>query len=177
MPDIVVCRIEDERWQGLELETLAERAARATLVHQGLDPGLFEISLLGCGDAEIAQLNAQFRGKPVPTNVLSWPQDDLAAAVPGAQPAAPLMDEDPKELGDIALAWDTCETEAAQGGKPMADHATHLLVHAVLHLLGYDHVRDADATVMEEREVAILGRLGLDDPYREVDGAAAPLFG
>jgi probable rRNA maturation factor len=70
-------------------------------------------------------------------------------------------------LGDIAIAYDTCAREAADGGKPLADHVTHLIVHAVLHLLGYDHENDPDALLMEGIETEILGKMGLPDPYGE----------
>lgn len=163
--------IEDDRWEAVGLAALAERAATATLSHLGLtDP--FEIAVMGCDDSRIATLNADFRGKPQPTNVLSWPSEDLAAEEPGGQPFAPEPDfeGEPHHLGDLALAFETFEREAAEQGKPMADHITHLIVHGVLHLLGYDHIRDADATLMEGLEVEILGNLGLSDPYREIEG-------
>ncbi|MDT8327128.1 MAG: rRNA maturation RNase YbeY [Roseovarius sp.] len=156
--------IEDDRWQAAQLEVLAERAATATLTHLGLDPAAFEISVLGCDDARIAVLNGDFREKPQPTNVLSWPSEERAPETPGAAPDLPVPGPD-SELGDIAIAYDTCAAEAQAGGKPLADHVTHLIVHAVLHLLGYDHIRDQDATLMEATEVAILGKLGLPDPY------------
>lgn len=70
----------------------------------------------------------------------------------------------PEELGDIAIAFDTCEREAAEQGKAMQDHVTHLLVHGMLHLLGYDHIRDADGDLMEATEVRILAKLGVNDP-------------
>lgn len=69
-------------------------------------------------------------------------------------------------LGDIAISYDTCLREAQSAGKPMPDHVTHLIVHGVLHLLGYDHVRDRDATLMEGLETVILGKMGIADPYR-----------
>ena len=72
------------------------------------------------------------------------------------------------ELGDIAISFDTCQAEAEAASKPLQAHVTHLIVHGVLHLLGYDHVDDADATLMEQYEVEILGNLGLDDPYMEI---------
>ncbi|WP_136439589.1 rRNA maturation RNase YbeY [Pacificoceanicola onchidii] len=156
--------LEDDSWQAADLPALAERAAKAVLDHLG--HGAFEIAVLGCNDARIAELNAQFRDKPTPTNVLSWPSEDLSADDPGGAPLAPEMEE----LGDIAIAFETCEREAEEQGKTFADHVTHLIVHAVLHLLGYDHIRDADATVMEGLETAILGKLGIDDPYRESNG-------
>lgn len=156
--------IEDDRWQAAQLEDIAERAAAATLRHLGLDPGAFEISVLGCDDTRIAALNSDFREKPQATNVLSWPSDERAPDTPGARPDLPQPGPD-SELGDIAIAYDTCAAEAEAGNKPLADHVTHLIVHAVLHLLGYDHIRDQDATLMEATEVAILGKLGLPDPY------------
>lgn len=159
--------IEDDRWQTADLPALAERAAQATLRHLSLDPAQWEIAVLGCDDVRIATLNADFRGKPQPTNVLSWPEDDLGPDTPGHPPAPPTPEggKGASHLGDIAIAFDTCQHEAQEAGKPATDHITHLIVHAVLHLLGYDHIRDQDATLMEETEVAILGKLGVDDPY------------
>lgn len=159
--------IEDARWQAFGLAALAERAARAALAGVGIDPGGFELSLLGCGDARIAGLNAEFRGKAVPTNVLSWPAWDLSPDVPGGMPErpGPGTAEDPESLGDIAISYDTCAREAEGQGKPLADHVTHLVVHGVLHLLGHDHVDEADAQIMEAHEVRILASMGVSDPY------------
>jgi len=151
--------VEDDRWQAVELEQLAERACGAVLDHFGI--GAAEISLLACNDARIAELNAGFRGKPQPTNVLSWPSEERGAAEPGGDPLPP---ED-LELGDIAIAYETCLREAEAAGKPLADHVSHLLVHGTLHLLGYDHIDDKDAALMEAHEVEILGKLGIADPY------------
>jgi len=156
--------IEDGRWQAVGLEELVERAGRATLLHVGLDPDEWEISILACNDTRISELNGDFRDKPQATNVLSWPNQERAAADPGATPPPPMRGQDP-ELGDIAIAYDYCNREAEQSGTPFSDHVTHLIVHAVLHLLGYDHVRDQDATLMETIETAILGKLGVPDPY------------
>lgn len=164
---LIDCIIDDESWEDSDLEPLAEVAARATLTHLGLEPDDWEISLLACNDARIAILNADFRDKPTPTNVLSWPSEERGADLAGDRPDLPEPGPDP-ELGDIAIAFETCLREATDAGKPMADHVTHLIVHATLHLLGYDHERDADATLMEGLEVEILGKLGLPDPYRDV---------
>jgi probable rRNA maturation factor len=168
VPDpLVECVIEDARWTGLGLEALAERAARATLADQGLDPVGYEIACLACDDARIAVLNADFRAKPTPTNVLSWPSWDMGAKDDGHMPdPAPQGDpDDPESLGDIALAYDTCAREAAEQGKALDDHLTHLVVHSVLHLLGYDHIRDKDAALMEKTEIRILAQLGVANPY------------
>lgn len=152
--------IEDDRWTALGLETLADRAVAAALAHLNLDPNAWEVSVLGCDDKRITALNGDFRAKPQPTNVLSWPSEDRAT--PGTTPGTPTGDP---ELGDIAIAYDTCMAEAEDGDKPPEDHVTHLIVHGVLHLLGYDHENDSDADLMEATEIAILGKLGLSNPY------------
>ena len=165
--ELVETVIEDARWEAFGLAPVAERAGRAALGGLGLPSDGFSISLLGCDDARIAVLNADFRGKPQPTNVLSWPSEERGAEFVGEVPEAPEPgDPDmPESLGDIAIAWETCAREAAEQAKPMADHVTHLVVHAVLHLLGYDHVEEEDAAVMEALEVRILASLGVSDPY------------
>ncbi|MEO8245402.1 MAG: rRNA maturation RNase YbeY [bacterium] len=167
MEPLVDCVIEDERWEALGLEPLAWRAAQATLADLGLPEVGFTVALMGCDDGRIAKLNAAFRSKPTPTNVLSWPGEDLAAENEGGMPDLPDPGEadDPESLGDIAIAYDTCAREAAEAGKTMTDHVTHLIVHGLLHCLGYDHIRDGDATLMEATEVRILATLGISDPY------------
>jgi probable rRNA maturation factor len=162
---LVDCIFEDARWEAFGLEPLAEAAGRAALVALEMNPDHYAIALMGCDDARIATLNADFRGKPQPTNVLSWPSQERFVGG-GDIPDLPDGDAaDPEELGDIAIAWETCAREAADQGKAMADHVTHLVVHAALHLLGYDHIEDADAALMEQTEVRILATLGIRDPY------------
>ena len=165
--ELVETVIEDARWEALGLAALAERAAMAALAGAGLAIEGFSVSVMGCDDARIAVLNADFRGKPQPTNVLSWPSEERGAEFVGEAPDLPEPGdaEDPEPLGDIAIAWETCAREAEEQGKPMTDHVCHLLVHGVLHLLGYDHVEDEDATLMEALEVRILASLGVSDPY------------
>lgn len=158
--DIIV---EDTRWDVAGLPALAEKATSALAAHLGLAG--YQVSILACDDPRIAALNADFRAKPTPTNVLSWPSDERGAETDGGNPAAP--DPTEPELGDIAIAYDTCATEAQLAGKPLSDHVTHLIIHGTLHLLGYDHERDADATLMEDIETQILGKMGLSDPYRD----------
>lgn len=169
LTDIIV---EDDRWQQAGLQDLAETAALAALDHVGLSPTIFVVSVLACYDARIAELNADFRDKSSATNVLSWPAQTLAADIDGAVPHAPKPDpfEEETELGDIAIAYETCQREATEAGKPLQNHITHLVIHGVLHLLGYDHIRDKDATLMEGIETEILGKLGVPDPYREHQG-------
>ena len=157
--DVVV---EGGGWDDAALQALADSAVTATLSRLGLGDE-HEVAILACDDARIAELNADFRGKPVPTNVLSWPSEERGAEADGGAPAPP--DPDEPELGDIAIAWETCGREAAEFGRPVEHHVTHLLVHATLHLLGYDHMRPKDAELMERLEVEILATLGVPDPY------------
>ncbi|MFC3568509.1 rRNA maturation RNase YbeY [Paracoccus sp. TOH] len=159
--EIVDIVLEDDRWEDAGLPAMAERAARA--VGEWLDLGEFQVVVMGCDDDRIATLNAEFRGKPKPTNVLSWPAVEFDPRPPGTRPDLPGIEE----LGDIAISYDTCQREAEAQGKPFADHATHLLVHAILHLAGYDHIDDQDAETMEDAERSILGKLGIPDPYLE----------
>jgi probable rRNA maturation factor len=159
--------IEDDRWEAFGLPDLATRAVRATLEDRGLPPDFYSLCLMACDDARIATLNAGFRGKAQPTNVLSWPSEDRAAEADGAEPERPEPgdSDDPTELGDIAIAWETCLREAAEQDKTMEAHVSHLVVHATLHLLGYDHIGEQDATLMEDAERRILATLGISDPY------------
>ncbi|MBL8561860.1 MAG: rRNA maturation RNase YbeY [Gemmobacter sp.] len=159
--------IEDDRWEAFGLEAAARRAFRVTLAHLGLDPALFQAVVMGCDDARIAALNGTFRDKAKPTNVLSWPSEERGSEYAGEAPDLPETGtaDDPAPLGDIAIAWETCAREAAEQGKSADDHVTHLLIHAVLHLLGYDHVDDEDAELMEATERQVLATLGIADPY------------
>lgn len=155
--------IEDDRWQQAGLAVLSGKAELATLSHLGLDPEAWEICIMGCNDARIAELNEDFRDKPTATNVLSWPSEERGSETEGTAPDLP--DGPDPELGDIAIAYETCQREATEQGKPFDHHVTHLLIHGILHLLGYDHIRDADATLMERIETEILGKMGIPDPY------------
>jgi probable rRNA maturation factor len=164
---IVECLIEDPRWRAAGLSRLARAAGRALAAELGLGRARLGYCLLGCDDARIAALNADHRGKARPTNVLSWPSAERGAAVPGACPIRPAPDPtgEAVELGDVALAFETCAAEAEAQGKPLGHHASHLIVHGILHLLGYDHETDADAALMEGIETRTLARLGIPDPY------------
>ena len=147
-------------WSALRVDLLAQTAIGATLAHLGIDHGPVAISVLACDDDAISLLNKDFRGKPSPTNVLSWPAEALQP------PALPRVDAfGDCDFGDIAISFDTCAREAAAAGKPLDIHVTHLLVHGTLHLLGYDHKSDTEAEQMERLEAEILGNLGHPDPY------------
>lgn len=170
MPQIVDCVSEDSRWEAHGIEALAERAAVATLDFLSVSAG-FEISLLACNDPRIAELNTEFRDKGAATNVLSWPSEERGVDEAGTRPDLPIVDPEmaaagyADELGDIAISYDTCAQEAEKEGKPFEHHVTHLMVHGVLHLLGYDHIREKDAVLMEGLEREILETLSIPDPY------------
>lgn len=167
MADLVETVVEHDAWARTGIETLANAACGATFGLLELDPAGFGVVVLACDDARIAALNAAFRDSARPTNVLSWPSQDRAAPRPGTRPARPRPGPagDPAHLGDIAIAWETCLREAEEAGRPLRDHVLHLLVHGCLHLLGYDHQREADAALMEGLETRILASLGVPDPY------------
>ncbi len=166
MTALIDCIIEDQRWAALGLEPLSEVAAKATFATLGLPTSGYLIALMACDDTRIAALNADFRGKPQPTNVLSWPSEERSADTPGTMPDLPDANpDDPGELGDIAIAYDTCARESAEQNKTLHAHVTHLIVHGILHLLGFDHIDDADAALMETTEARILASLGVADPY------------
>lgn len=154
--------IDAHDWQALDLSDLARNAGAAVVAELDLGQD-HEVSLLACDDARIAVLNEQFRGKPVPTNVLSWPALDLAPEKAGAMPE---LSSAMPGLGDIAIAFGVCAREAREQGKPFEDHVMHLLVHGMLHLLGFDHIREEDAALMEGLESRILAKLGIADPYQ-----------
>ena len=121
-----------------------------------------EISVRLTSDEEVKALNHQYRQRDQPTNVLSFPmvQPDLIGTLANTDDGEVL-------LGDIVLAYGVCAREAAEKDVLLEDHATHLIVHGVLHLLGHDHMTDAEATAMEAIERAAMSALGLHDPYQD----------
>lgn len=155
-PEIDVM-IEAEGWHALAgLEALTADCVSASLAASGakLAPNC-EMSVTFLDDAAIRELNAQWRGKDSPTNVLSFP-------TPGAVKAKPL-------LGDIVVAYETVAREAGEQGKTLHDHAAHMVIHGFLHLIGYDHETTAEAETMEAMERRIAQALGLADPYADDD--------
>ncbi|TPI36409.1 rRNA maturation RNase YbeY [Mesorhizobium sp. B3-1-6] len=136
-----------------ELTRLVDRAVAAAFAETGAG-GASELSVVFSDDAHIRTLNAEWRGKDKPTNVLSFP----AFSFPKGGKLPPM-------LGDIVLASGTVAREAALEDKPIEDHITHLVIHGLLHLLGHDHETDAEAEEMEAIERAALARLAIPDPY------------
>lgn len=156
-----------EEWDSrTDWEDLAERSVRAAVAssrHAGLidSPLAIEVSVKFTDDAEVKALNADYRGKDRPTNVLSFPmmEPELLDQLSGADGGETL-------LGDVVLARGVCAAEAADKAVPVETHAAHLIVHGTLHLLGYDHeTSDEDADHMEATEREALASLGISDPY------------
>ncbi len=146
--------IEDPAWLAAlpDAESLARAAAKAALMSEGADSE--GVSLLLTDDGTVRELNARFRRKDATTNVLAFP--------------APPNPE--RFLGDVALAYGVCAREARQQHKRLSHHMQHLVAHGVLHLLGYDHMSDAEAEAMEGLERVVLAGLGIADPYAAGEG-------
>jgi len=161
-----VAALPEAPWPEGDWEGLANRAVEAALQQTPYAewlgwPTTIEVAIRLTSDEEVRTLNRQYRDKDKPTNVLSFPmvQTDLLETV------TQNSDDGEVILGDIVLAHGVCAAEAIEREVSVEDHATHLIVHGVLHLLGYDHMGDAEAEAMEEMERAALDQLGLHDPY------------
>jgi probable rRNA maturation factor len=149
--------IEDDGWRKLisDLETLSDQCRHAAATAAPVSARRLldaNAALLFTNDDALRQLNQRFRGVDKPTNVLSFPATGPTAATPGF-------------LGDIAIARETCVREAAEAGIGLRAHTAHLIVHGLLHLIGYDHETDDDAAVMEPLETKVLLALGFSDPH------------
>ena len=157
----------DEEWDSSRSwDELVRNAAEAAIAESAFpqlatDERPVEISVRLTGNEQVRALNAEWRGKDKPTNVLSFPMVESRELQDTKVADVELL------LGDIILARGVCETEAAEKGVRFEDHAAHLLVHGTLHLLGYDHHDEAEAAEMELREVRALKRLGIANPYEE----------
>ncbi|WP_333591777.1 rRNA maturation RNase YbeY [Brevundimonas sp.] len=143
---MISVEIEDEAWTAAAADAEARVVAAAQAALDGVDG---EVVVLLTDDATVRDLNARFRAKDRPTNVLSFPAPETARP----------------HLGDLVLALGVCVAEAAEQGKTVGDHLSHLVVHGVLHLLGHDHEDEIEAEAMEARERVMLATLGVADPY------------
>lgn len=151
----IVLRVTEPAWKkNRGAPALIARAAMLALgaeprCQRAIPPGKASLTILLTDDAQLRELNASFRGKNKPTNVLSFP----------ASPA------EPHYIGDVALAYGVVRAESQAQGKRFAEHAAHLAAHGVLHLLGYDHENATEARVMESLEAVLLAKLGIANPY------------
>ena len=157
-------------WVAGDWEKLGEAAVRAAVARtpyaaMANSPASIEVAIRLTSDDEVHALNHQYRGKDKPTNVLSFPmiQPDLLDTVTDNSDDGEVL------LGDIVLAHGICATEAQERGIPIESHASHLIVHGCLHLLGFDHQGDAEAEAMEAIERDVLAALGLHDPYPAIE--------
>lgn len=164
MLDVAVQR--EGEWPELDWDAIGAKAAAAAVEQTPFGElasadATIEIAVRLTSDDEVHQLNAQYRGKDKPTNVLSFPMiaPDLIESL------TQNSDDGEVILGDIVLAHGVCAVEAEEKGFTVEQHATHLIVHGVLHLLGYDHQGDSEAEAMESMERAALDTLGIPDPY------------
>ncbi|HEY0291840.1 MAG TPA: rRNA maturation RNase YbeY [Hansschlegelia sp.] len=155
-PPVALETVRDsDLWDALpDAEAIVEAAAAAVFAEARLVcPADAELSVTLADDARVKALNAEWRAKDKPTNVLTFP------AVEPDETADAAM------LGDVILAFETVEREAREEGKPLSGHVSHLVIHGVLHLFGYDHLDDGEAEEMEAIETRALARLGIADPY------------
>lgn len=146
-------RIEDFQWQPVDPAAIADMVLTILAASPYARSGLVTCDIIFTGGAVLAELNGKFRGKPQPTNVLAFPSTDN------------FDEQDRAFIGGIAIAFDVMAQEAAERGIPLAHHTTHLVLHGVLHLLGYDHESEGERVTMETIEISILSGLGIPDPY------------
>ena len=154
----------DHDWDGLAIAAVAVTVGATPYGLLSDIDAVVEIAIRLTDDAEVQALNRDYRQKDQPTNVLSFPMVE-----PGLIGALARTADEEVLLGDIVLARETCVREAAARGVSVESHATHLIVHGTLHLLGYDHMRDDEAEAMESLERRIMAILGLHDPYEPVE--------
>jgi probable rRNA maturation factor len=150
---------------GLAINEIVEKSVIAAIesadLYEDIVDRALEVSVVLTNDPSIQTLNAEYRGKDKPTNVLSFATlDDEDTIIP---PDGPI------HIGDIILALETLQREAVDMDKSLQDHMTHLLIHGTLHLLGYDHMNDEDANIMETLEINVLRDFGIENPYNETN--------
>ena len=162
--------LEDPSWTPLALAKRADIAFRTTLSHLNIDAEPCEISLLACDDARISALNADFRDRNGATNVLSWPENDLAAETAGTMPTPPKLDfAGDMALGDIAISYERALAQAETAGHDVAHELSVLTAHGVLHLLGYDHAESEEHRVMFGKTDDILAAVPANSGGRSND--------
>lgn len=162
----------DDRWEILPLEEVAKTSLALISDHilqKNID---FEIAILAGSDHDVIDLNKRFRGKSIATNILSWPEQEYKPARPGSFPDFASLLRGYQEshfLGNLALSFDRCSSEATEKNICFEVHIMHLLIHGGLHLIGFKHDNELDALLMEDIEKKLLSRLGIKNPYELID--------
>ena len=165
--------VNHEAWEetGLELDEFAEDVIADALAMAEIPEELagreIEVCVVLTNDAEIHELNRDYRGMDKPTNVLSFANLESDSA---ADELA--MEDMPFALGDVIIAWETMQREALEQHKKFEDHLRHMLVHGALHLLGYDHMTEEEAAEMEGLEIRILEKMSVENPYADDQNVA-----
>lgn len=166
---VIAISYEDPKWKkafprlATQVKTAATTAFGKSKLPSFAARMTFEISIVLTNDQAIKRLNSDYRNKQKPTNVLSFPQLDMKKAKKSDIPPMPAGTAFP--LGDVVLALGVIRKEAKEQGKTVESHTLHMIVHGVLHLLGYDHIKTRDARIMEKLESDIMQELGYPDPY------------
>lgn len=161
---MITLLFESPEWKAKlpRINSLTKKALMAVLEFEAISASV-EVSVVYAHDSFVQDLNATYRGKNKPTNILSFAEYQDRKAVLSVLRSG----KEAIYLGDMALAYETIAKEAIQQGKPLQAHVTHLLVHGLLHLLGYDHEKEKEAEQMESKEIAILQTLGIENPYEK----------
>ena len=160
---------EDKRWVKIPLEEIAKVALKLIIERFLVKDNNFEVSLLASNDTEIRELNKSFRGNDSSTNIISWPEQEVQLREPGNCPVQ--MDKFRPDsegiifLGNLAISFERCSTEAEEKNIYFDDHILHLLLHGCLHLIGFDHQNELDANLMENIEIRLLSGVGIKNPY------------
>ena len=149
--------IVDNRWKCLNLTLMTKVVLNKILIHQGLNKKNYELSILACSDNEIIKLNNKFLKKNLSTNVISWPSRENFNFIENIAERV--------FLGDIAISFDKCAEEAIRFKKTFYNHVIHLLIHSILHLLGFNHDTKENSLIMEDLEIKILKKLKINNPY------------
>ena len=160
---------KDKRWMKIPLEEIAKGALKLIADRFAAKENNFEISILASNDNEIKELNKNFRGTDSITNIISWPEQESQSRQAGHLPIK--MDKFKSDsegiifLGNLAISFERCSTEAKEKNTYFEDHILHLLLHGCLHLIGFDHQNESDATLMENIEIRLLSGVGIKNPY------------
>ena len=161
--------IKDKRWRKIPLEEIAGSALKLVIANFLGNDKKFGVSILASNNAEIRELNKSFRGKNTSTNIISWPEYSLQSKKPGDFPEKLSRVKTDYEgetfLGNLAISFERCSTEAGEKKINLEDHILHLFLHGFLHLIGFDHQHELDANLMENIEITLLSGVGIKNPY------------